>query len=350
MYPIRVLVVDDSAFMRKMISEILTSDNRIKVIATARNGLDGLKKINLLSPDVVTLDVEMPIMNGITTLQKIMETNPLPVVMLSSHTKTGASQTLQAISIGAVDFIKKPSGSISLDINKIKEEIITKVITAAEAKVTVTKSVEEKDFKTVHKLPYNRTIVAIGTSTGGPRALQKVLTDLPANFPAPILIVQHMPPSFTKTLATRLNSLAEIEVREASDGMILQNSTAYIAPGNYHMEIQEVNMVSTIKLTQEALESGHRPSVDVLFRSVANLKEINKIAVILTGMGKDGSEGIKEIKAENISATVIAEAKESSIVYGMPAAAVRTGFVNQVVHLDDIAENITSLVRRSGRR
>src|SRR5699024_273963 len=197
MKPVRVLIIEDSAFMRKMITEILMSDDRIQVVGTARNGEDGLRKMKSLSPDVITLDIEMPVMDGITTLENIMKTDPIPVVMLSSLTSKGAEQTVLAISIGAVDFIAKPSGSISLDIEVMKDEIISKVIMASKTKLKKNQTVSDQSFQPISPQRYSESIVTIGTSTGGPRALQQVLTSLPADFPAPILIVQHMPPNFT---------------------------------------------------------------------------------------------------------------------------------------------------------
>lgn len=348
MYPIRVVVIDDSAFMRKMIADILISDHRIHVVATARNGQDGLKKIKIHDPDVVTLDVEMPVMDGITALQKIMATNPLPVVMLSSVTKEGTAKTMQAMANGAVDFIAKPSGAISLDINNIKQEMITKVLIASQAKLTQTRIFKNVQAPSVtQSLPqiHAKTIVTIGTSTGGPKALQQVLTDLPRDFPSAILIVQHMPAGFTKSLANRLDSLASIHVKEASHGEIIQNGSAYIAPGNYHMKIQPVGTAHTIELTQEDHRNGHRPAVDMLFESIATIKKVNKIAVVLTGMGSDGSNGMKCIRERDGQAVMIAEAEETSVVYGMPKAAVMTDCVNHIVPLPQVGETITNLIK-----
>lgn len=346
MKPIQVIVIDDSAFMRRMISDILESDQRIKVIATCRNGEEGTQKIKLLSPDVVTLDVEMPIMDGITTLKKIMAEHPLPVVMLSNVTKEGASKTFQAISFGAVDFIPKPSGAISLDIDQIKTEIIAKVLAASRVKMedSIHDTVKETTgFHQINKKPYP-TLVAIGTSTGGPRALQTVLTSLPEDYTAPILIVQHMPQGFTKSLADRLNTLVQIQVKEAVHGEIIQEKTAYIAPGNYHMKIRQAGTSFAIELTQEAPLHSHRPSVDVLFHSMAQLQDVNKLAVVLTGMGNDGAEGIKKIREIDSQAIIIAEAEDTAVIYGMPKAAIQTGAVNLVVPLPQIGKTISKLI------
>lgn len=349
MKPVRVLIIEDSAFMRKMITEILMSDERIQVIGTAKNGEDGLRKIKSLSPDVVTIDIEMPVMDGITALENIMKTDPIPVVMLSSLTNKGAEQTILAISMGAVDFITKPSGSISLDIEVMKDEIISKVMMASQAKVKKKPIVNDPSFQISSPQQYSETIVTIGTSTGGPRALQQVLTSLPADFPVPILIVQHMPPNFTKSLADRLNTLCLIKIKEAVHGEVIKKGTAYIAPGDYHMKARKAGMSLAIELTKEPQRNGHRPSVNVLFDSISELKRMNKICVVLTGMGKDGADGIKQIKSLDDEAIVIAESEESSIVYGMPAAAIATEYVNQVVHLNKVGEVIKRIVNRLGR-
>jgi len=341
---IRVIVIDDSAFMRKVISDILMSDPRLDVIATARHGQDGLKKIKTLNPDVVTLDVEMPIMDGLTTLQHIMADHPVPVVMLSSGTNEGATKTVQAIAMGAVDFIAKTSGPISLDIHNIKDEIITKVLTASKAKVSKQTLTNKRVLNDTWQRIHPKTVIAIGTSTGGPRALQYILSRLPKDFPAALLIVQHMPAGFTKSLADRLNDHANIKVKEARHGEIIQSGTAYIAPGGFHMTVQKVGTTEVIKLTEDQPLHGHRPSVDALFNSIATLKQLNKIAVILTGMGKDGAQGIKRIKKLDRQSMIIAESKETAIVNGMPTAAVNTQCVNKVVSLHHISDTLIHLV------
>ncbi|MCG1028720.1 chemotaxis response regulator protein-glutamate methylesterase [Virgibacillus halodenitrificans] len=339
---IRVLIVDDSAFMRKVITDILESDDRISVIGTARNGEDGMKKINQLQPDVVTLDVQMPVMDGMTALQEIMKKSPLPVIMLSSLTSEGTSKTIEAISNGAVDFITKPSGSISMDMDKVQAELIKKVVTAAEIKLPKVGQLIKQPKITPWSQHQRdlKTIVAIGTSTGGPRALQHVLTKLPGNLPASILIVQHMPAGFTKSLAERLNSLCAIHVKEASDGESLRESTVYIAPGNYHMKVNGTR----IQLTQDEPVHGHRPAVDTLFNSLAKNRHYNKFAVILTGMGSDGSNGIRNLKREDPNTIVLSEAEDSAVVYGMPFAAVKTKLVDHVIPLQEMGPTISTFV------
>ncbi|MCG3419075.1 protein-glutamate methylesterase/protein-glutamine glutaminase [Oceanobacillus jordanicus] len=348
MKSIRVLVIDDSAFMRKVIKDMLESDQRIQVIATARNGEDGIRKIKKLSPDVVTLDIHMPVMDGITALQYIMGECPVPVVMLSSATAEGADKTLQAISNGAVDFITKPSGNLSIENGQITQEIISKVIAASG--VSITEKPEESTIQSTDipvqngKQTYSRTIVTIGTSTGGPRALQQVIPCLPSDFSAPILIVQHMPPGFTKSLAERLNSMSAVHVKEAVHGEVLEDGTAYIAPGNYHMHVKKRGIAMVVELSQKEPVNGHRPSVDVLFESAGDLDQTNKIAVILTGMGSDGSNGIKRMKTIDPSTITIAESEKTAVIYGMPKSAVKTNCVNHIVALNQVADTLENLV------
>src|SRR5690606_17594370 len=325
-------------------------DLRIEVVGTARNGNDALEKIEKLNPDVVTLDVEMPEMNGIEALRRIMSDSPRPVVMLSSTTKDGADNTLQAIQYGAVDFIQKPSGSISIDLHLIKNEIVTKVLQAGKVNVELLKKpLSIQETPTTRMIDYSKIelvdrgsfkkIVCIGTSTGGPRALQEVLPKLPKNFTAPVVIVQHMPAGFTKSLADRLNSLCEITVKEAENGEFLKAGTAYIAPGGSHMKIKKIGTTLAVNIDKSEIRNGHRPSVDVLFESISEIDGIQKISVIMTGMGSDGSQGL--IKLKNTGKVIsIAESKETSIVFGMPKAAIETNLVDRVEHLEDIADSI----------
>jgi two-component system, chemotaxis family, protein-glutamate methylesterase/glutaminase len=355
----RVLIVDDSAFMRKLISDFLASSDQLVVVGTARNGQDALAKIKSLKPDVITLDVEMPEMNGIEALKLIMADCPLPVVMLSSTTEMGAENTLTAMELGAVDFIPKPSGTISLDLHKIKDQIIEKVVAASGVQVSRLASRQTK--QTLVESPLNRKpkeshfnqlhtskvwskskekIICIGSSTGGPRALQHVLTKLPASIKAPILVVQHMPPGFTKSLAVRLNALSAIEVKEAENGEILKRGTAYIAPGGFHLKIKNERNNLVVQLDQEeAPRKGHRPSVDVLFESISILKDFDKIAVIMTGMGADGSKGLVKLKKDG-NTQAIAESKDSCIVFGMPKAAIATNLIDDVENVENIAHSI----------
>ncbi|MFC7685399.1 chemotaxis response regulator protein-glutamate methylesterase [Ureibacillus sp. GCM10028918] len=367
----KLLVVDDSAFMRKLISDFFVDNPRVEVVGTARNGKDAIKKVQSLQPDVVTMDVEMPELNGLDALKEIMNLYPVPVIMLSSTTLQGAENALIAMENGAVDFVAKPSGTISLDLHKIKEELVHKVEHAAHVSITKLKKpnivpmqvsknstlTEERPFNknqytqvshTEKNNLFNKTrwnqatkkIVLIGTSTGGPRALQEVISKLPGTIKAPILIVQHMPAGFTKSLADRLNQLSQLQVKEAEQGDRLQNGVAYIAPGGYHLKLEKRGASYEIVLDQtEPPRSGHRPSVDVMFESVSKIKEFDKVAVIMTGMGSDGTKGLIDLK-QNGNIMAIAEAEKTCIVYGMPKAAVETQLVNEVVDVDNIAEAI----------
>ncbi|MCS5502169.1 chemotaxis response regulator protein-glutamate methylesterase [Lysinibacillus sp. A4] len=372
----KLLVVDDSAFMRKLISDFFVGNSKVEVVGTARNGKDAIKKIQSLKPNVVTMDIEMPEMNGLDALKEIMIQCPVPVVMLSSTTQRGTDNAIAAIESGAVDFVAKPSGTISLDLHKIQNELVHKVEQAATVPVSKLKKPSGSKrqheqvtrVSTVIKEPqqHGRTntstnvvstkvavtkpmvewskigkkIVLIGTSTGGPRALQEVVTKIPKSIQAPILIVQHMPAGFTKSLANRLDQLSEISVKEAEQGDILQNGVAYIAPGGYHLKLRKVGTTFGIVLdNQEAPRSGHRPSVDVMFEDVSQYKDFDKVAVIMTGMGHDGSNGLKALKHTG-NVIAIAESAETCIVYGMPKAAVETQLVDEVADVDDIAQTI----------
>ncbi|MFZ5943686.1 MAG: protein-glutamate methylesterase/protein-glutamine glutaminase [Bacillota bacterium] len=351
MSKIRVLVVDDSAFMRKVISDIINADEELELVGTARNGQDALDKIPILQPDVITLDVEMPQMNGLEALQKIMQIRPTPVVMLSSLTQLGADITIKSLAYGAIDFVQKPGGAISLNINDAAKEIIQKIKMAKRANLKQdTFVVKEKiEQSGVAISPPNSTkwsdtsldfpLVVIGTSTGGPKALHNVIENLPENLNAAILIVQHMPPGFTKSLAQRLNSLTQLIVKEGENGEKLQSGYIYVAPGNYQMEVQLNDFGELVLcLHQGPLVTGHRPSVDALFKSVANTQFKKVVAVIMTGMGYDGRAGIKELKG--IGAYTIAEAEETCVVFGMPKAAIEAGAINRIVPLQDIAKEI----------
>lgn len=360
---IKVLIVDDSAFMRKMIQDFLTEHPSIQVIGTARDGRDALKKIKTLQPDVVTMDIEMPVLNGLDALQFIMEEHPLPVIMLSSTTTQGAENTMQAIAYGAIDFIAKPSGPISLDLYKIKEELIQKVISASKAnlaqlakKTIHVKStiIPAKDYSKIERRErisntpplrqLNKKLVCIGTSTGGPRALQNVITKLPKSIDAPVFVVQHMPAGFTKSLAMRLDSLSDCHVKEATDGEFAQKGTVYIAPGGFHMLIRESGGNLKIQLDDKTPpRNGHRPSVDVMYESISDISSYSKIAVIMTGMGADGSQGLIVLKNKG-SVVAIAESQQTSIVYGMPKAAAATNLVDEVQNVEKISDTIMKYV------
>lgn len=350
---IKVLIVDDSAFMRKILTDMLNSNERITVIGTAKNGLEAIKLVKLLKPDVVTMDVEMPTLNGIEALSEIMKSTPVPVIMLSSLTGDGAESTLTCLDIGAVDFIQKPSSIFKINVDDLKNELINKINIAVSVKSTFkvknTKleiSRKKDDIKETYtnvvKNNNNDThyYVLIGTSTGGPKALQQVIPLIPKNIKTSILIVQHMPAGFTKSLATRLNKISDITVKEAEHSERILPGYAYIAPGNYHLGVKKMgNNQFCINLSQDELVSGHRPSVTKLFESIADNIDKNIIAVVMTGMGADGADGVKKLKNKTNS-YIIAQDEKTSVVHGMPKSAINTGTVDDIVPLDEITNYI----------
>lgn len=343
----RVIVVDDSALMRKIISDMINSEDDMEVVATARNGQDLINKLESYNPDVITLDVEMPIMDGISTLKKLKEMkNDVKVIMVSSLTGEDSKVTLECLDLGAFDFILKPSGSISLDIDKIKEELIRKIrsVEKANNKFLVRRPKVQDGEEPKQKNIVNRRndikAVVIGASTGGPRALQKVLTKLPKDLGVPVFVVQHMPIGFTKAFAERLNSLCEMRVVEAEDKMAISSNIIYIAKGGRHMKISPSK---EIKLTDEEAIWGVKPAVDKLFYSAAEVYGGKLLSVILTGMGRDGALGTTEIK--KAGGSTIAEDASTCVIYGMPKAAYETGKVDEVVTLDKIPERIVEIVR-----
>ncbi|KGE17508.1 protein-glutamate methylesterase/protein-glutamine glutaminase [Paenibacillus wynnii] len=467
MEPYKVLVVDDSAFMRKIISDLIENDANFQVTATASNGREAIDKINELSPDLVTMDVEMPEMNGLEALKIIMASHPLPVIMLSGINEEGMKETILALEWGAFDFIRKPSISNSQDIIAVGESLREQMKEAMlarkqrEARISANKATEleplnvvslsvpdlpkvqpekmvikqtEADMKPKRnlagdKLPPARTssldtkaegklsnsaplekgipknivkpaalppkpaieklrdrtkvekkpvsplsqvisvsnavpdtpkaggdrkvvgkdvlnkLVAVGCSTGGPRALKALLENIPANFPAPIVIVQHMPPNFTKSLAQRLNTFSPLEVSEAEHGMILRQGSAYIAPGGYHMKVSStVGGQYMVSLTKEESRNGHRPSVDTLFESLLSLTSLERHAVLMTGMGSDGAKMMKSLYDSGVTST-FAESEETCVVYGMPRSAVELQCVRHILPLQEIAPRLVQVVK-----
>lgn len=343
---IRVLVIDDSALMRKMIPQLLSADLGISVVGTAMDGLFALKKMEELKPDVVTLDVDMPRMDGIETLRRIVERFGTPVIMVSSLTEQGASLTLQALEIGAFDFVTKPQDAISVNIRNISDELIAKVKAAAANPLARlrTRKVEWTAVppvkKTDRSMKSAEKILAIGISTGGPNALSFMLPRLPAHFPAGILIVQHMPPGFTDMFAVRLNNNCAIEVKEAQDGDLVIPGRALIAPGGRHLRVKRLPLGTIAVLSDTPPVNGHRPSADVLFRSVASeFDGRNVTGVIMTGMGSDGAEGLGEIKAQG--GMTVAQDEKSSVVFGMPKAAIERNYAREVVPLGELDAFLT---------
>ena len=338
---IKVLVVDDSAFMRKVLSDIIEAEKSLTVVGTATDGRDALSKISLLNPDVVTLDVEMPVMDGINCLKEIMKRFSKPVIMISSGTSYGADLTIKSLDEGAVDFIAKPKNIFDIKNEKARNEIIEKITVAynigQKSSKLKSKPLSDKAVKRNNELKY---IIAIGCSTGGPKALQSIIPFLPENLPAAVLIVQHMPPGFTNTLAERLDAKSKVVVKEATNKEKLVAGHCYIAPGDFHMLFEVIgNGDILINLDKSPSVSGHRPSVDVMMNSLSDTGFKNIIGVILTGMGADGSCGVKKLKEIN-KGYIIAQDEESSVVYGMPKMAFLTGAVDKVVSLSKISDEI----------
>ena len=342
--PVRVLVVDDSALMRKLIPQILTRDDSIQVVGMAMDGSFALRKIPELQPQVVTLDLEMPGLGGMEVIQEITRRHKLPVIVVSSHTTQGASITFKALSMGAFDFVAKPT-DISTNLPSIAQELIAKIKAAAQSKVrpvTGTYPRVEKPATTTRKQASR--VIAIGVSTGGPNALQYVLAQLPADFPGAIVIVQHMPEGFTEMFARRLDECCSISVKEAQSGDLLLAGRALVCPANRHMKLKRLPLGDVAVLTDDARENGHRPSVDVLFRSLAEEFGPRGVAVLMTGMGEDGAAGMGQVK--EAGGLTVAQNEESCVVYGMPRAAVERGFAQRVVSLDALSNTLLAHCER----
>jgi len=332
-----VLVVEDSAFMRKVISDILCSDDSLSVVGVARNGLEALEKVRELKPDVVTMDVEMPFMDGITCTARLMTENPVPVVMLSSTTQKGASKTLEALAAGAVDFIPKPSGSVSLDLDLLRETIVSKVKSAAGARaraITVTSNTIVKT--SLDGLPPS-WLVAIACSTGGPGALCELFSRL-EQVDASVCVIQHMPPGFTKSLSARLDDCSVFRVREASNGECLEAGHAYVAPGGLHMSLDSR---LRLRVHDGPPIHGVKPAADLFMQSCAKWAAPNIIGIVLTGMGCDGAKGMMAIR--DAGGRTIAEHESTSVVYGMPKAAVASDAAEMVLPLHTIPEKISEI-------
>lgn len=400
MSSIRILIVDDSSFMRTAISSMLRGNEGIEVVGTATNGKEGVEKARLLKPDLITMDIEMPVMNGLDALKEIMATNPTPVIMVSTLTTEGAQATVEALSLGAADFIPKIATSSAQSINLFKQELLGKIraLTSSRAlgarfrsapaaptapppptapagdqpttadsdrRLTLQERIQRRLSNPAYRpgaaaprpaakpVPQQQSqprghsrsrppashfrIAVLGVSTGGPLALQHVIPLLPADFPVPLLIVQHMPAHFTKSLADRLNSLSHIEVTEAKNGDVLAPGRVYIAPGGQHMTIQRDRR--TIHIAAEPSTTLHKPSVDVTVESVVELFGGNALGIIMTGMGKDGAAAL--MKLHQSGGYVLAQDEETSVVYGMPRAVIDEGAADEIHGLDDLAPAIT---------
>ncbi|GBG09614.1 chemotaxis response regulator protein-glutamate methylesterase [Paenibacillus agaridevorans] len=462
MAPYRVLVVDDSAFMRTIISDLIVRDKQFTIAATASNGMEAIAAVREHQPDVVTMDLEMPQMNGIEALQFIMKDNPRPIIMLSGISEDNTRDTIKALQFGAFDFIRKPSGIGSDDILAVGEQLLEKLRTAAYVKTSKEMLLQRQELASksepiIHNERLNprldkvqdearkarqtraanhslqkagldssksksvkplddiggdvqvtrpaptsqssakrtetaiveqggqaagkpntkgsklldgtrqpaarsapplksevqprpagafRHLVALGTSTGGPRALHEVICSLPADFPAPVLVVQHMPPKFTKSLAQRLDNFSQLTVVEAEQGMAVQPGKVYIAPGGYHLELAKQDGGYVIRLGLQPQRNGHRPSVDIMFESLASFRELSIHAVIMTGMGSDGAKGMK-VLAEQGAVSLIAESEETCVVYGMPRCAIEGGYVKDVLPLGEISSQLVKAVAKN---
>lgn len=340
--PVRVLVVDDSALMRKLIPQILQTDTSIRVVGTAMDGNFGLKKIEELKPQVITLDLEMPGMGGIDMLKEIMRLHKIPVIVVSSHSTSGASVTLKALSLGAFDFVAKPQ-DVSARMPEIARELIAKIKAAAQSRglrvapLPIASSVPAVKTRTKSGVVPTR-VFAIGISTGGPQALQYLLPQLPGDFPGTIVVVQHMPEGFTDMFAKRLDETCALHVKEAQSGDLLQAGRVLISPGNRHLKVKRLPLGDVVVLSDDPRVNGHRPSVDVLFRSVAEEFSDKATGIIMTGMGDDGAEGLGAIKAAG--GLTIAQSEDSCVVYGMPKAATERGYASRVVALDALTNTL----------
>ncbi|MDH5570266.1 MAG: chemotaxis response regulator protein-glutamate methylesterase [Gammaproteobacteria bacterium] len=358
---IRVLIVDDSALIRKVLKEILSSDPEIEVVGTANDPLIARDKIKLLSPDVITLDVEMPKMDGITFLKNIMRLRPMPVVMISTLTDAGAAVTLQALELGAVDYVAKPKMDVNVAIEAYSEEIISKVKMASQVSRDVlarkyeiaSNQAKTNQQATAHaiselhsdKALFNTTdkIIAIGSSTGGTEAVKEVLLGLPPNV-AGIVVAQHIPITFSGPFAQRLNDTTSLTVTQAKNGDLIMPGRVYIAPGDKHLVVKKSGAKYYCKLEDGPEVNRHKPSVEVLFNSVAACAGPNAMGIMLTGMGADGAKGMLEMKQQG--AITVVQDEKTSVVWGMPGAAVKLGAVDEIVPLNKVAEKIMDYCRK----
>jgi two-component system chemotaxis response regulator CheB len=343
---IKVMIVDDSNFMRKALAKLISSDDDFEIVAQISNGQEALDVIPTVQPNVIILDIEMEGMDGLTTLKHIMASNPTPVIMFSAHTKKGAEITLKSLQEGAVDFMEKPSGSISMDLGAVRDELINKIRIAT--RVTPVRQIvplisKVKTSKSLILEKPSRSVIAIASSTGGVQALHSIIPKLPGNLPLPIVIVQHMPPIFTKSLAESLNSESRLNVIEATHMDKLKAGCVYLAPGGYHMSLRRGTNDVNIHIDKEPESEPLRPSADVLFSSVAETFGKNTLAIVLTGMGNDGTKGLIKLRAQGAKA--IAQDKNSSVVYGMPKSAKESAGVDLVLPISQIAEQITLTVK-----
>ncbi|MDP9204479.1 MAG: chemotaxis response regulator protein-glutamate methylesterase [Gemmatimonadota bacterium] len=349
-----VLVVDDSAFMRKLISEMIDESGDYRVVGTARDGIDALEQIRALAPDIVTLDIEMPRLDGLQALDQIMKELPRPVVMLSAAgSERGNEMTLRALDRGAVEFVRKPSGPISIDLLAVRGELISALNAARAVNMTGVRTPSTPAAPVSPEISSRKSttsverLVAIAASTGGPRALGEIIPRLPQNLDAAVLIVQHMPREFTRTLSHRLNIMSPLTVSEAEDGEPVRSNRVYLAPGGFHMRVDGEVGNATIRLDSAPTVWGVRPAADPLFVSVAEIFGPAAIGVILTGMGRDGAEGLRRIR--EAGGLGIVQDRDSSIIYGMPQAALALAGADRVVTVQNMPRVIRELCRAKRR-
>ncbi|MCJ7632929.1 chemotaxis response regulator protein-glutamate methylesterase [Candidatus Bathyarchaeota archaeon] len=347
---IRVLVVDDSFFIRTLVSDMLNSYPDIQVVGIAKDGYEALEKVKFLTPDVVTLDFLMLGLTGLDTLKCIMKEQPTPVVMLSAYTGEGAAITIDCLEAGAVGFVPKPSIAVSYDIEKAKDTLVEEIRKASKVNVQKVKSLfarkRVRQFMATCAVS-KEVVVVVGASTGGPPVLERIMSELPSNFPAAILIVQHMPAKFTRSLAERLDKMTEITVKEAEEGDIVESGRAYIAPGDFHMTVMK-KMVGgkarvVISLNQDPLVHCLRPSIDVTMKSVADVYGESAVGVILTGMGEDGAQGMKAIKRKN--GRTITQDEATSLIFGMPKRVIEEGAADYVLPFFEISQGMIQLLQ-----
>ncbi|MBM7560323.1 protein-glutamate methylesterase/protein-glutamine glutaminase [Marinitoga litoralis] len=340
---IKVLIVDDSGFMRMVLKDIIEKQPDMKVIGIAKTGLEGVEKAIELKPDVITMDVEMPELNGLEAVKLIMKKAPTPIIMVSSLTSKDSEITIEALENGAVDFIQKPAGSVSFTFRNVADELLEKIRNASkiDPKNLIRRTVPIKKPK-VNLSIRGQKIVLIASSTGGPRSLDTVIPNLPKGINVPVVVVQHMPPGFTKSLANRLDKISELAVKEAEDNEELKPDTVYIAPGSYHLGLKVQGSKVYTYLDSSDKINNVRPAADFTFDKAADIYKSNIVAAVLTGMGKDGAKGAFKIK--HYGGKIIAESKETCVVYGMPKAVVEEGYADFVLPNYEIAEKIVELL------
>ncbi|MBE7410621.1 MAG: chemotaxis response regulator protein-glutamate methylesterase [Leptospiraceae bacterium] len=345
---IKILIVDDSALVRTIISDLIKNELDMEIVATGKTGTECVELAMKLQPDVITLDIEMPVMDGLTALEEMKKRNiKIPVIMMSVLTQHGAEATFKALELGAIDFVPKPSSGMRLELGEMGDLLKSKIrgyfFRDKKQEITVEKKIS--GFSTPRKKEKIRAI-GIGTSTGGPNALQILFKSIPKNFHLPIFIVQHMPPGFTKAFASRLNSISEIQVKEAAQGDIVQPGCAYIAAGDHHMKLEKTETNISIELDRGEPVNGHRPSIDVTFDSLKSFYGASLVGIIMTGMGRDGAESIKSI--HDIGGATIAQDESTSVVFGMNKQAIDIGAIDCVVPVEAIVQNMIRFIEERG--